>query len=156
MKRNLRFLSWVIAAALGVVGAGWYLHSKWALNNRNLEELRQKYAELKNLDEGNVRSVEKAAVETRVAENDGIDTVKIGFRAVGLNWVSPAADKEIAFEVLNEIRSSEYFDASKTMPVSDISPEVPLNQEGKYPAAGEPPGTFSFKIVAKLKRPLKL
>ena len=47
----------------------------------------------------------------------------------------------------------------------DISQEVPLNPsvqnpnqpgQGGQPTSGEPPGTFSFKIVAKLKRPLKL
>lgn len=155
MKRNLKFLSWISLAAFAVAGAGWYLHVKWALNNRNLDELK-KYAQLKSLDEGNVTAGETSAVERKEAGTKGIDTVKIGFRAIGLNRVSPGADQEVAFEVLSEIRNSEYFDGSKTVPVGDISPEVPLNPDGKYLPGSEPPGTSSFKIVAKLKRPLNL
>jgi hypothetical protein len=45
--------------------------------------------------------------------------------------------------VLDEIKSSTYFDATNTVFNGDIG-------------ADEPPGTFTFKVTAKLKKPLKL
>jgi hypothetical protein len=97
-----------------------------------------------------------------------VDVMNITFRAIGLNSIAPGANSDTALELLNEIKNSPYFDASTNTFAGDISQETPLNpnagtpnaQPGQTPqpgtTAGEPPGTFSFKIVAKLKRPLKL
>jgi hypothetical protein len=51
IKRNLYFLigSLVALALMGL--AGWYLYSKWELNNTLLEQLNGQYAELKRLSE---------------------------------------------------------------------------------------------------------
>jgi hypothetical protein len=53
IKRNLYFLigSLVALALMGL--AGWYLYSKWQLNNEVLGKLDEQYAELKRLNEQN-------------------------------------------------------------------------------------------------------
>ena len=53
IKRNLYFLigSLVALALMGL--AGWYLYSKWQLNNEILGKLDEQYAELKRLNEQN-------------------------------------------------------------------------------------------------------
>jgi hypothetical protein len=53
IKRNLYF---VIGAAVALVLmglAGWYLYSKWDLNNANLAKLEEGYAKLKELNSAN-------------------------------------------------------------------------------------------------------
>jgi len=96
-----------------------------------------------------------------------VDVMNITFRAISLSSIAPGANSDTALELLNEIRSSPFFDPSTNTYAGDISQEVPLNanvQSGGQPGqpqpggttSAEPPGTFSFKIVAKLKRPLKL
>jgi type IV pilus assembly protein PilM len=98
-----------------------------------------------------------------------VDVMNITFRAIGLNSIAPGANADTALELLTEIKNSPYFEASTNTFAGDISQETPLNpnvqsgsaqpgQPGQtgQPSSGEPPGTFSFKIVAKLKRPLKL
>jgi hypothetical protein len=69
----------------------------------------------------------------------------ITFRAVSWKTLFPEANKETAYNVLNELRASPLFDADPqaTHFVGDVSEE-------------EAPGTFTFQIAAKLKRPLKL
>jgi hypothetical protein len=57
--------------------------------------------------------------------------------------VQPDANKSVAFAVLAELKANPLFDATNTVFSSLISAE-------------EAPGTFSFKISAQLKRPLKL
>jgi type IV pilus assembly protein PilM len=81
------------------------------------------------------------------ADTNEISSITITFRAVSLTAVSgqPEANKETAYAVLSEIRNSAPFD--------------PNPQETKFvtdPSADEPPGTFNFTLVAKLKRPLKI
>jgi hypothetical protein len=94
--------------------------------------------------------------------------MNITFRAIGLSSIQAGANADTALELLTEIKSSPYFDPSTNTYAGDISQEVPLNPNAGTPnaqpggstqpgtTAGELPGTFSFKIVAKLKRPLKL
>lgn len=106
-----------------------------------------------------------AAGASTGSTND-IDTMNITFRAVGLSNIAPGANADTALELLTEIKNSPYFDPSTNTYAGDISQEVPLNPNAQPPGApgtqpgqttsAEPPGTFSFKIVAKLKRPLKL
>jgi hypothetical protein len=73
-----------------------------------------------------------------------INSITIKFRAVSLKSISPDANKEIFFSVLNEIKNSPFFD-----------PEATEN-DGQGVGDEEPPGTFKFGIVVGLKRPLKL
>jgi hypothetical protein len=49
----------------------------------------------------------------------------------------------MAFAVLNELKASPYFDADETQFAGNIGNP-------------EPPGTFTFPVSLKLKRPLKL
>jgi hypothetical protein len=74
-----------------------------------------------------------------------VDTINLTFRAVSLTQVTGQADanKEIFYSVLNELKSSPFFVAEETHDTSPIS-------------ADEPPGTFTFGVSAKLKKPLKL
>jgi len=53
IKRNLYFLigSLVALALMGL--AGWYLYSKWELNNSRLADLNEQYAKLKELSKQN-------------------------------------------------------------------------------------------------------
>jgi hypothetical protein len=53
VKRNLYFLIGGIIALVLLGGAGWYLYSKWDLNNTNLASLNQAYADLKALNDKN-------------------------------------------------------------------------------------------------------
>lgn len=53
VKRNLYFLIGGIIALVLLGGAGWYLYSKWDLNNTNLASLNQAYADLKGLNDKN-------------------------------------------------------------------------------------------------------
>lgn len=144
-----------IAVLLLLGGVVWFLHSKWELNEQKLEEMKQTYAQSSAPIEGN-RTAAVTETTPKQPEHEVVDKLNITFRAVGLNRVSPAADQELVFNVLNEMKSSTYFDASKTEAVGEISPEVPLKEPPLEGKQGEPPGTFSFKIVAKLKRPLTL
>jgi hypothetical protein len=82
------------------------------------------------------------APSTAAATNDA--TMTIVFRAVSWKSLFPEANKETAYNVLNELRASPLFDPDPqaTRFVGEISEE-------------EAPGTFTFQIAAKLKRPLK-
>jgi hypothetical protein len=107
-----------------------------------------------------------AAPAGAVGGTNDVDVMNITFRAVGLSGIAPGANADTALELLTEIKNSPYFDASTNTYAGDISQEVPLNpniQNQNQPGqptptttSGDPPGTFSFKIVAKLKKPLKL
>ena len=154
-KRNLKFWCGVIVVLLVLGGVGRFLYSKWGLNNGNVEELNQTYAQTRIPIE---RSANATGSTAKQAESDQkiTPTLNLTFRAVGLNRVSSEADKDFVFNVLNEMKSSTYFDASETKAVGEISPEVPLKESPVEGEQGEPPGTFSFKIIAKLKRPLTL
>jgi hypothetical protein len=80
-------------------------------------------------------------------DTNEISSITITFRAVSLINASgqPDANKATAYAVLGQIKSSALFDPD---------PEQ-TRFEGEV-GAEEPPGTFNFKVVAKLKRPLKL
>jgi len=53
IKRNLYFLIGSLVALALMGFAGWYLYSKWDLNNEILGKLDEQYAELKRLNEQN-------------------------------------------------------------------------------------------------------
>jgi hypothetical protein len=72
-----------------------------------------------------------------------VHSISLTFRAISLQSASAAANTELAFTVLNELRASPLFDDKKTQFSGNIS-------------ADEPPGTFTFGVNVKLKRPLKL
>jgi hypothetical protein len=74
-----------------------------------------------------------------------IASITIAFRGVDLTAVSgqPEANKGIAFDVLKELQNSPAFDAEETKTSTDVTPDAQT-------------GTFTFSLVAQLKRPLKL
>jgi hypothetical protein len=84
------------------------------------------------------------------AAND-VGTMSITFRAVGWKSLFPEANKETALDVLSEIRASPLFDPdpNATKFIGDIGEE-------ESATTGTNPGTFIFRLQAKLKRPLKL
>ena len=49
IKRNLYFLIGSVVALALMGAAGWYLYSKWQLNNEIVEKLNAEYAELQRL-----------------------------------------------------------------------------------------------------------
>ena len=69
----------------------------------------------------------------------------ITFRAISLNSVNPSANKDTSYLVLTELKSSPLFDPDpeETRFSGNIGNE-------------EPPGTFTFGVTVRLKRPLKL
>jgi len=81
------------------------------------------------------------------ADTNQVATLTITFRAVSLKSISgePNADKDIAYAVEQELRSSPLFnpDPQQTRTTSDVSND-------------EQTGTFTFSVVARLKDPLKL
>jgi type IV pilus assembly protein PilM len=80
----------------------------------------------------------------KTAGPNEVSAITITFRAVSLSGVSPEANKEIVYSMLNEIKSSPLFDPDWTDP------------DGKGLGAEEPPGTFTFGITVGLKHPFKL
>jgi hypothetical protein len=82
-----------------------------------------------------------------MVDTNQIANLTITFRAVSLKNVSgqPDADKNIAYSVMQELRSSPYFDPDPQ--VTHTTSEV-VNDENS--------GTFTFSVVARLKHPLKL
>jgi hypothetical protein len=84
-----------------------------------------------------------AATASTPASTNEISKVTVTFRAISLTKFSPSANTETAFAVLNELRKSPLFDPKETEFSGNISPD-------------EPPGTFTFPVSIKLKRPLKL
>jgi hypothetical protein len=154
-KSNLKF--WCTAMAVLLLGGVlWFLYSESDSNEQKLKDLKQTYAQSNTLLERGRNGAGVPAAAANQSEREIVDRLNIRFRAVGLNRVSPGAGRELAFNVLNEMKSSAYFDASNIKAVGEISPEVPLKEPPVEGNQGEPPGTFSFKIVAKLKRPLTL
>jgi hypothetical protein len=153
-KGNLKIWGGVIVALLLLGGAGWFVCSNREVKNPEMTG----YAQTRVPDENANVTRANAAIAAKESEPDHkvVDTLNITFRAVGLNRVSPGADQELAFNVLNEMKSSVFFDGSKTRAVGEISPEAPLSEPPVKSEQGDPPGTFTFKIVAKLKRPLTL
>lgn len=72
-----------------------------------------------------------------------VSAISITFRAVSLTQASPNANSDIAFAVEDEIKHSRLFDPAATHLSPNLSPD-------------EPPGTFTFVVEVKLKKPLKL
>jgi type IV pilus assembly protein PilM len=84
-----------------------------------------------------------AARKKKAGPNE-VASITVTFRAISLSGVSPEANKEVVYSMLNEIKSSPLFDPDWTDP------------DGKGVGAEEPPGTFTFGITVGLKRPFKL
>jgi hypothetical protein len=89
VKRNLYFLIGGVVALVLLGAAGWYLYSKWDLNNTNGANLKQAYADLKSLNDKN--------------PNPGGENIKIA--------------KEQRKEILDYIgRASKYFQRIRSIP----------------------------------------
>jgi type IV pilus assembly protein PilM len=89
----------------------------------------------------------RAWVDPRQPTNDIVylgtnGIVNLVFRAVRLDSVSSEANKELAFNVVNEIKNCGFFDATNMIPGSVTMDTIQTN-------------TFTFELSAKLKRPLK-
>lgn len=82
-------------------------------------------------------------------DTNEVSSITITFRAVGMSAVDANADKDIYYAVLEELRGNPLFDKDDTNGDGNIGNEEPLT-------SATAPGTFTFKIVVGLKRPLKL
>jgi hypothetical protein len=51
IKRNLFFVIVSVVAVMLMGMAGWYLYSKWTLNNSFLDQLNEQYTQLKALND---------------------------------------------------------------------------------------------------------
>ena len=74
------------------------------------------------------------------AGSNAVVRIDVTFRAVSLASTSASANTDLAYAVLNELNTSPMFEAKFS----------------GNPTPDEPPGTFSFPVMIKLKRPLKL
>jgi hypothetical protein len=93
-------------------------------------------------DEGRPAATPAPAQSAPDAGGD-IASFTITCRAVRLGTLSESVKTDTAFAVLNELKASPLFVAEETQFIGNISPD-------------EPPGTFTFGIVVKLKQPFKL
>ena len=87
-----------------------------------------------------------AAPKKKKGETNELAVATLTFRGVNLSTVDAAANTDIAFELLKELRASEMFDPDpeETKFVGNIEVE-------------DSPGlTFKFGIAVKIKHPLKL
>ncbi len=79
-------------------------------------------------------------------DTNEISTLTITFRAVSLSEASgqAAADSDIAFAVLQELQNNPLFEPDpQTHPDGSLTPDSAT-------------GTFTFRVIARLKKPLKL
>jgi len=77
------------------------------------------------------------------APTNEIATVTLVCRAVSLSSIVASGNTELAFAFLNELKKSRMADPEGTQFAGNIDPD-------------EPPGTFTFRVTLKLKRPMKL
>jgi hypothetical protein len=80
---------------------------------------------------------------TPASNTNQVAVIGVTFRAISLSNVSPSANTDTAYAVLNELKACPLFDPEHTQFTGNIG-------------ADEPPGTFTFGVNIKLKRPLKL
>jgi hypothetical protein len=87
----------------------------------------------------------RASKKAKTGDTNEVSTVTLAFRGVSLTAISgkPEANSGVAYDVLKELQSSPMFDADETKTPTDVTVD-------------EQTGTFTFSIVAGLKRPLKL
>lgn len=91
------------------------------------------------------QTADAGATPRRPANTNEIGSFTVTFRAVSLNAVGAEANKTVLYTVIDEIKASPLFDSdpNETKPSGNLS-------------ADEPPGTFTFAVDVKLKRPIKL
>jgi hypothetical protein len=96
--------------------------------------------------DGSVPAVPGSHKKSKTGDTNEIANLTLTFRAVSLKNVSGQADadKGIAYSVLQELQSSPLFDPDPEATRTDS--EVTYDENG----------TFTFRIIARLKRPLKL
>ena len=78
-------------------------------------------------------------------DTNDVSTITITFRSISANSVKPGANKDVLYAVLEGIRNDPLFDPdpAETKDAGNIGEE-------------EAPGTFTFKLLVGLKRPLSL
>ena len=92
-------------------------------------------------DSGNPQPVEAAPVAASDSPNE-ISTLVLNCRAVRLPGSSESTKTDTAFAFLSELKASPYFVPEQTQFNGNIGPD-------------EAPGTFTFSVTARLKKPLK-
>ncbi len=87
-----------------------------------------------------------AVVALATSSSNEVSTIKLVCRAVSLSSAIADANTTTAFTFLHELEAS---------PFSSVDPKDPTRFDGGI-GTDEPPGTFTFSVIWKLKRPLKL
>lgn len=83
-----------------------------------------------------------SAAPSTASNTNEISNFNVTFRAVSLNHVGAAANKDVLYSVVQELQASPLFDKD-TRASGNIGND-------------EPPGTFTFTVNVKLKKPMKL
>jgi type IV pilus assembly protein PilM len=96
-------------------------------------------------DSGGSSDASAPVSKKKKGDTNEVNSITITFRAVSLNSVKAGANKEIVYAVLGGITASPLFDPdpAETRDTGTIGEE-------------EAPGTFTFKLIVGLKRPLSL
>src|SRR5947209_16833400 len=88
IKRNLFFLIGSVIAVVLLGLAGFYLYSKWDLNNKVLDELTQKHEDLKKLNaepmhpgSGNINNIEIARDQIKQVKA-ALEKTRTGFQSI--------------------------------------------------------------------------
>lgn len=87
-------------------------------------------------------SADPSATASTASNTNEISNFNVTFRAISLNHVGAAANKDVLYSVVQELQASPLFDQD-TRASGNIGND-------------EPPGTFTFTVNVKLKTPMKL
>jgi type IV pilus assembly protein PilM len=140
-------------ADLGLAGGESTTANEYASRAAAMAAFRKRYG----LDRGPAATAAPAAdttatdtsATTRPSKKKGntndVSSITITFRAVSLENVKAGANKEIVYAVLGGITSNPMFD-----------PDPAETKDTGNVGAVEDPGTFTFKLIVGLKRPLSL
>ena len=139
IKRNLFFLIGSVIALVLLGLAGFYLYSKWDLNNKVLEELTQKHEDLKKLNSeplhpgsGNINNVDIARDQIKEIKA-ALDKTRTGFQKI---------------ERIPEMPKITDFEFSTTL-ATTISQ---LTRDGTNNGVGLPGTNYAFSFSAQRNR----
>ena len=91
---------------------------------------------------GMARSSQPTPMAASPAQGNVIATVNLGCRGINRDTLSPHANNDLAYYVLQYVTNSPYF-TDKSSLVDNLKPDPGSN-------------TFSFSLILQLKHPFKL
>jgi hypothetical protein len=149
-KRNLYFFASIAMAVIAAGLVSWHGFNRVPASQAHAQ-INPGYREISTEDRLVTLASDSSTkasndLASRNSDNNNRPTITIKFRAVSLCGPTghPEADKQIAYEVLDEIRNSDVFD-----------PDPQQTKVLESPSATQEPGTYSWSVVARLNRPIK-